>query len=348
MKALMRMSIAPNDVQLVDIPEPRPQRDEVKIQVKYGGICGSDLKMLNENADGSRRIRPPVVLGHEGAGIVVEVGDDVHSIRPGDVVSAETTMYACKKCRYCINAEYNMCPDRIGLGSGANGYFAEYVIAKARGVHKIPEGVGLKAAALLEPLSCAVHMVFRQARILPDDIVVVMGPGAIGSCVAQVVKASGARPILVGTGHSSHRLDISQALGIETLSIDDCDVVSYVMDVTKGIGADLSFECVGSRPALANALDCLRKGGTLVLGAAPTEEVIFDIPKAFFGQIKIVGSLSTTPFSWYHSICLLQQDKLNLEPLATHVVPLEQWEQGFDYTKERRGLKILLEPQTVR
>lgn len=329
----------------MEVPDPVPGEGQVKIKVEFAGICGSDIKFMDTSLPPGGKIRPPVILGHEGCGIVTEVGPFVTGVKVGDRVAAETTVVSCGVCRYCRSGKVNMCPDREGLGSRANGYFAEYVIARAEACHKIPDTVTPKAAALLEPLGCAVNAAIQMSTVRPGDVAVVFGPGTIGQCVAQVAKLSGAHVVMVGTQRSVHRLEIAKKLGVDkTLVTGEDDVVREIMNLTGGYGADIAYECVGTSVAFNEALRSLRRLGTLVVAASSLSKIDFDVRSFHTREIQMVGAVSTDPTSWDIAMKLLALGLVDLESLVSHVFPLDQWDKAFAKAKERDGMKVLLMP----
>jgi len=345
MKALVRRSYEAGDVELMDIPEPHPGPGQVKIKVEYAGICGSDIKSIDRPLPPGGKVRPPIVLGHEGVGIVVELGPGVTNVKVGDRVSAETTLVQCGLCRYCRSGRINMCLNREGLGSRANGYFAEYVIARAAVCHIIPDHISPKAAAVLEPLACAVNAVMQRSSTQAGDVAVVYGPGTIGQCVAQVAKACGAYVVMVGTPRSRERLKVAAKLGIDRILVTgEDDVVKEVMELTEGYGADIVYEAVGSESAFVEALKCVRKLGKFVIAASPATPVSFDIRWFFSREITMIGAISTDNESWDISMNLLKKGIVDLGSLVTSVVPLSEWRTGFAKGKEREGIKILIAP----
>src|SRR5579859_6486554 len=176
MKAVMKFAPGDGNVEVRDIPEPRAAAGQVMIAVRAAGICGTDLHILHDEF----RSFPPVVLGHEVSGEVVEVGDGVERVHAGDRVTTETYFSTCGVCRFCRAGRINLCPHRRSIGSAVNGGFTSYLIVPERNVHVLPEGVSYLAGALTEPLACVVHGALEGPRLTPEDVVVIAGPGAIG------------------------------------------------------------------------------------------------------------------------------------------------------------------------
>ena len=205
MKALVKYGEGENDIELREIPEPIPQANEVKVRVEATGICGTDLY-------GYSAVKPPVVLGHETAGIVAEVGKEVKDIKVGDRVTTETTAYICGQCKFCLSKNYNLCTHRKGLGSAVNGAFAEYFVIRKESIHQIPLHIDFNSASLFEPLSCAVHAVIERANLLPHETVLLLGPGPLGLLIAQIAKSLGARVIICGIEGDEKRLSTAKKL----------------------------------------------------------------------------------------------------------------------------------------
>ena len=195
MLAAVKTKVGYDNLELLDVEEPQVYGDRVKIKVAYTGICGSDIHTFKGeyNAKGL-----PVTLGHEFSGVVVEVGPDVKNVKVGDRVTSETTFETCEQCIYCKSKDYNLCDNRKGIGTQANGSMARYVLSREESCHVLPETVSLKAASLTEPLACCTHSVMEKTSIKEGETVLVIGPGPIGLLAAQVAKANGAKVIITG------------------------------------------------------------------------------------------------------------------------------------------------------
>jgi L-iditol 2-dehydrogenase len=344
MRALRRLSTRLYDIQLVEVPDKQVEGYEVKAKVEYAGVCASDIKYAGQQLDVNAKIIPPVTLGHEGSGTVVDIGRNVTSLKVGDRVCIETTVYSCGRCFHCIEGDLNLCDFRRGIGSKADGFFAEYIINKEHHVHRIPDHLSLKAAALMEPLAVSAHLVVEQGQISPTQTVVIMGPGPIGLLSAQIAKAFGTRVILCGTPTSRHRLELALKLGICHVVDNMADLNKLTREITQGNGADVVFECVGSEVAVTNVLQVVRKNGKVILAAAPRDDITVNFTKIFRQQITVLGSMSTKPSSWQMAFKLVERDMVNLEELVTAVYPLDRWQEAFELTKNKQGMKILLRP----
>lgn len=184
MQALVKYGRQNGDVEIRDIPEPMIGSDQVLLEVKAAGVCGSDLHIWREHQ--SWAIKLPLVLGHEFAGVVVEVGKNITNFEPGDRVACETAAQVCNQCVYCLSGNYNLCPSRLGYGALADGAFTRYVAARPQILHRIPDYVPFEHAALVEPICVAYNALVEKTEIKPGDLVVIQGPGPIGIMALQV------------------------------------------------------------------------------------------------------------------------------------------------------------------
>lgn len=344
MKALAKLKNGYGNLSLIDMNCPEISDDQVKIKVRYSGICGSDIHTYK--GEYNKNHKTPLVLGHEFSGTVVGTGKRVDHVKVGDRVTSETTFYICGECPYCETMDYNLCPSRKGLGTQADGSFAEYVVARGESVHVLPENVDLLSAALTEPLACCVHGVMEKAQISAGDTVLVSGPGTMGLLSAMVAKACGAKVILSGTGRGKERLQLAQKLGVDrTVNLRDDDLSAAVSELTHGYGVDTVIECSGAVPALTSAVELVRKKGTIVqvgLFASPLNPI--DTNAVFNKEICYIGSRTSKPSSWGIALNLLSQGTVNAKALVTDIFSLADWQKGFQKMLDAKGIKIILEP----
>jgi L-iditol 2-dehydrogenase len=313
----------------------------VKIEVKYAGICGSDIHTY----EGHYKVAVPVTLGHEFSGEVVEVGENVTEFKVGDRVTSETTFYICGECEYCHSGDYNLCNHRKGLGSQQDGGFAKYLIARKESVHHLPEHVDYQSAAMTEPLACTYHAV-AKTEINEGDVVLVTGPGPIGLLAAQVAKSHGAKVIITGLTNDKVRLDKAKEVGIDyTVNTQEDDLQEVVNQLTNGYGVDVVLECSGAVPAAKQALGLLRKKGQYAqVGLFANAEGPFDLEKIIQKEIRVVGSRSQKPADWEPSLALMNEGKVNAKALVTHVYDITQWDEAYNAIKSGEAIKVLLTP----
>ena len=341
MKALVKTAPGFGNLDIQEKEEPIVANDLVKIEVKYAGICGSDIHTY----EGHYKVRFPVTLGHEFSGEVIEVGPNVTEFNVGDRVTSETTFYICGECEYCKSGDYNLCNYRKGLGTQQDGGFANYLIAHKDSVHILPDNVDYRSAAMTEPLACTHHAV-TKTDISNGDIVVVMGPGPIGLFTAQVAKSRGAIVLITGLTNDKVRLDKAKELGIDyVVNIQEDNIRELVNSLTDGYGADVVFECSGAVPAAKQGLDLLRKKGQYAqVGIFANPEVQFDLEKIIQKEIRVIGSRSQNSADWEPSLELINNGSVKANSLVTHEFDITQWEEAYKVIKSGEAIKVLLTP----
>ena len=341
MKALRKLAAADEHLELVEVPEPKPEPGWVVLEVTYAGICGTDLHIAHNQFPSW----PPVTLGHEFCGRVADVGAEVEGWLPGDRVVCEPHSLACGRCHLCRRGHAELCPHKRSPGWGVDGGMAARVAVPAHLLHRVPDTVPDLAAAMCEPTAIAVTAAERMP-VEPGSTVLVLGPGAVGLLAAMVARACGAgRTVVVGRASSRPRLELARRLGFETWDASQADVAAQAMAATGGRGADLALECSGSAGAVAAAIAALRRRGRLcVLGmsARPTLEVPWDL--AMQRALDVSFSLSSSWSSWDGALALLARGAVDPEPLAT-VFPLADWEAAFKAIQARTVVKALLDPR---
>jgi len=339
MLALVKTASGHGNLEVLEKEEPTVGKDQVKILVKYAGICGSDLHTY----EGTYKVNIPVTLGHEFAGEVVEIGENVREVKVGDRVTSETTFYICGECRYCKSKDYNLCSARRGLGSQQDGGFAKYVVAHKESIHILPENVDYLSASITEALACAYHAV-GKCRIQKNNVVVVLGPGPIGLLVAQVVKTYGAKVVIAGLTKDRRRLDKAKELGIEAAVDILTENTKEIVDVlTDGYGADIVFECTGAPPSVNLGLDILAKKGNYVqVGMFPMAEISVDFEKVIQKELQVIGSRTQKPSDWDSSLALINNGSVNTKALVSHQFNITEWDQAYDAIKSGAAIKAVI------
>ena len=289
-----------------------------------------------------------MILGHECAGQVVEVGAEVVGVKVGDRVTAIPFAVTCGRCRYCQQGELGLCSERVAFGSFMDGAFADYMVIPASAVLHLPDRVDYELGALTEPLANGVKAAHESTNIRPMDYVLVSGPGPIGMLAALLARAQGARVILVGTGADGQRLELARSLGIDhTLEAGRDDVNLAVSELTNGEGVDVLLECAGAAAAVRDALHLVRKRGQITQMGLVGKSVELNYDQIVLRDIRLVGSFGNSMRSWEHALNLMRDEAIPLAPLISAVLPLSEWEQGFDRVRRKEGLKILLRPGIV-
>jgi L-iditol 2-dehydrogenase len=341
LKAVVKKAPGFGNVELMDIPEPTPGPNQVKIEVKAAGICGTDIHILRDEY----RSVPPVALGHEVCGQVAEVGENVTKVHPGDRVTTETYFSTCGNCRFCRSGNPNLCPERRSIGTHVHGGFAKYVLVPEKNVHKLPDNVDYIAGALCEPLTCCVHGVLENTRILPEDVVLVSGPGAMGLLSMQLAKSAGATVIICGTSQDAARLKLAKKLGANvTVDVQNENLKEIVQDLTKGYGADVVIECAGAEKSAQQCLDLVRRSGQYTQLGLFARPITLDLNMLAMKGVYMIGVFAHIPKAWFRTIVLLEQGRVKTRPLVTCQLPLEEWQQAFDKVSAGTECKVVLCP----
>jgi L-iditol 2-dehydrogenase len=343
MKAIVKYASGKGNVEIRDVAEPIPGSGQVMVEVKAAGVCGSDLHIYYDEI--AIPIVPPVIMGHEFSGIIVELGKGVEHLRVGDRVTCETTAWSCGRCRHCRIGNYNMCASRKVVGYAFDGCFARYCVVNERQVHLLPDNVDFLAGALTEPLACCVHAVLELTAISAGDVATITGPGPIGLLCLQLTKAAGGYAIMCGTWQDEERLEMARRFGADlTVNVQNTDLLRLLGDLTDGQGADLFFECAGAPPAARLGLSATRRGGQYTqIGLFPGPfELSFD--QIAYKELRVTGSLGQRWSSWQRALALMAQGQVDTRSLVSHVLPLSEWREAFRLFEAKQGLKIVLEP----
>jgi len=344
MKALVKTQKGVGHIEIRDVPEPSPGAGEVKIEVAACGVCGTDIHVRHD----SFPYWPPVILGHEFTGTVVELGTDCKRFSEGDRVVAEPHTRACGQCYLCRTGNIQICPHKRSPGWGIDGAMTKYICYPETLLHRIPDSMTSDRAALVEPTANAVTDLVIRTGMRAGDFVVVQGPGPIGLLTAMVARACGARDVVVvGTPADVNlRLAKARELGFEKIvNLGETDPVEAVLEWTDGVGADIVAECSGSPKAIPMTVDLVRKRGKIcVIGLTGNKNVEIPWDKFAFKVVDLVFNLSTEFDSWDRTIALVDKGLVPAEKLITHREPLENWEKVFDDVEDLKALKGLIIP----
>ncbi len=344
MKALVKKAKGKGQIELLDYPIPPVKEGYVLLRIAVAGICGSDLKIYNDD----HPYFPPVILGHEFSGEIVEVGPEVKGWKKGERVVSEVHGLVCEHCRFCLSGEKHVCPSKRALGWGIDGGFAEYVAVPEWLLHRIPEGVSYDEAALLEPMAVAVHGILERAKVEPEDFVVILGCGPLGLLALQLAKSEGAsRVFITGVNQDEKlRLRIAEKLGTDrTINVEKEDPVMIVKEMTRGIGADLVVELSGSPGAISQGLRMVRTHGRfLAIGIPVEQEVSIPWKEIIFRAPSVIFHFSSCYSSWERGLSLLERKKVDVSCLISKILPLKDWEDGFHLAKSGEAIKVLLKP----
>jgi len=344
MKALVKYKKGVGNMKIMDVPIPEPDDNEVRIKINACGICGTDVKIMKDEFP----YNTPVIVGHEFSGKIVKLSKKVNGWKIGDKVVSELHTGACGVCRFCRTGNYQACKFKRSPGYGINGAFTEYIKMPSWLLHRIPDGVSMEEAALMEPAAIAAQTLFR-ADVKIGDFVVIFGPGPIGLISAQMAIIAGAsKVIIVGKEIDNKiRLPLAKKLGVDhVVNIDrENNLENIIKDLSNGEKADVVIEATGSEFAINKALEILHWNGRMaVVGLSNKMRLNIDWKTGSFKALDIRFSFSSKYLDWEKTLRLLEKKKLNLKALITHEFVLNEWEKAFQVIEEGKAIKVLLKP----
>ena len=329
----------PGDLRVEEVPVRKLKDNEVKIQVKYCGICGTDIHIFH-GVGGCCDVTPPLVPGHEFSGVVAEVGAGVKAVKVGDRVTGDPNDM-CGECYFCKNGMQHFCKNNIGIGTTVDGGFAEYVIMREKQVYKVSDDLSFIEAAMAEPISCCLHGI-DLCNIKAGDTVLVMGGGPIGMIMMQLAKNAGASKVIMSEPVEEKR---EQALKLgATKTIDPLheDVEAVLAEYCENV--NVVIECVGNVHTQADAVRFAGKGATIMyFGLAAPEESFPIRPDDIFKKELHITSSYINPYSFERAIQILESGTVELESLITNVVPLDNIADVFTKPEYRRTGKVMIQ-----
>jgi L-iditol 2-dehydrogenase len=343
MKALLLKDY--KQLEITSVPDPGIGPEEVLVRVEACGICGSDVHGYDGHT--GRRI-PPLIMGHEAAGVIAEVGPDVKQFSPGDRVTVDSTVY-CGKCFYCRRGDVNLCDSRNVLGVSCNEYrrhgaFAEFVAVPQHIVYRLPDDLSFEQAAMIEAVSIAFHAVNRTPLKLGDTVVVV-GAGMIGQLVIQTLREAGCGK-LIAIDLDDRKLQMAQQLGAdEGINANAPDLRGQVLERTHGRGSDLAFEVVGASDPFNMAVASVRKGGAVTLVGNLSPKVDMPLQQIVTREITLIGVCASAG-EYPACIDLMARGKIDVRAFISAFAPLEEGPMWFDrlYQQEPGLMKVILKP----
>jgi threonine 3-dehydrogenase len=344
MRALRKLAPGPG-LELVELPLPFPGEDEVLVAVEAASVCGTDLHIYEWDAWARQRIEPPLTLGHEFAGTVVEIGRRVEHAAVGDFVSAESHV-TCGACFHCRTGRAHMCERTRILGVDRDGAFAEYVVVPERVLwqndrSKLPPEI----ATLQEPFGNAVFAVSHED--LAGKTVAVLGCGPVGLFAIGIARASGAGRVLA-SDRTPFRLALARRMGVAgAIDVRDVgDVAAWFVRENEGEHPDVVFEMSGAASSIADAFRIVRRGGRVVLFGIPSRPVELDIAEALIFKNLEVSAVSGRKVwdTWYRTRWLLEHGVVDLRPLITDELDLEDYDDAFARLRAGEACKLVLHP----
>lgn len=344
MKALVKYDVVPKAVEIREVPEPVIGPEDVLLEVRSVGVCGSDIEMWHHQV--TFPVNVPVILGHEFCGVIHKLGENVKDYQIGERVVSETAAVICGKCHHCRSGEYNLCPSRKGYGSGVSGAFTRYVAVPQRILHRIPTNVSFDFASLTEPACVAYNAVFVKSHIRPGEPVVIIGPGPIGLFAVQMARIGGAYPIiLIGTQVDEGRLKTGKELGAHiTFNVSQEDPAARIRELTDGLGVPLVIDAAGNNPAFKLAMELVRRNGQITkIGWGP-KPLDLSLDPIIAKAATLQGSFSHTWSTWEAVLHLISSGDVRMEPMITHRFPLAGWEEAFRLVDSKVAVKAVIHP----
>ncbi len=338
MRALVKTTAGPG-LELRDVPMPAVGINDVLIRVHRTGICGTDLHIESWDPWAARTVTPPLVVGHEFAGVVEKVGSNVTDFHAGDLVSGEGHV-VCGRCRHCLAGRRNLCPNTIGLGVGRNGAFAEYVVLPMTNVWHHWPGIDPEVAAIFDPFGNAVHTALAFSTLGED--VLVSGAGPIGLMATAVARFTGARNVVVSEPNA-YRRDLASRMGA-TLTIDPRErplrSVFDELDMVEGF--DVAMEMSGTAQALRDALGAMAHGGGVAILGLPTTDISLDVNEIVMKMLTLRGIYGREMYETWYKMTVMVQSGLDVKAAITHRFDYREHEAAFAAARSGDSGKVIM------
>ena len=341
MKCIVKTSPGPGHIELQEKPIPSPAAGEVLIKVRLAAICGTDLHIKDWAEFAAKRMKPPVTMGHEFCGEIVEVGAGVKESRTGELVSAESHV-ACHACPLCLDGKANLCINTKGIGVHFDGCFAEYVTIPAENAIVCNPSVSEENNAMLEPLGTAVYAATKCA--IAGKTIAVVGCGPIGLMATAIVKKMGAGKIIC-VEPNEYRAKVAHQMGAD-LVVNPLqeEIVQKILANSDGLGVDVVMEFSGNVSGIQTATKYVRAGGEMVIAGLPSREVPINFTELFYRGVNMYGISGREMYQTWKVMNGLLNAGLDVSASVSHILPLEKFEEAFALLESGQALKILLRP----
>jgi L-iditol 2-dehydrogenase len=344
MKAVVKYADKAGATEIRDVPIPEIGKTDVLVEVAYVGVCGTDPH-LHRNASAFKFERP-FILGHEFAGTIAKVGEEVTGYSIGDRVTSETHAEFCGKCVMCRQNNYHFCRERKGYGFHVDGAFTKFVRVPERILHRVPANVSLREASITEPFCVAYKALVSNSKIIPGDTVVVIGPGPIGILCVKVAQLCGASEIIVvGTEGDDKRLELSKEFGATMIiNSNKDDPLKRILSLGDGYGANLVVDTAGIAETLKLSMYAVRPAGQITKIGWGTKPIDFSLDPIIAKSVTLKGHFSHTWDVWEHCLTLMSKKMIDLNKIITHEFSLDQWEKAFEMVETKEAMKVVLKP----
>jgi L-iditol 2-dehydrogenase len=344
MKAVVKYADAPEATDIREVPVPQIGKTDVLVEVAYIGVCGTDPHMYHNKS--AFKFERPFIMGHEFAGTIAKVGEEVTGYSVGERVTSETHAEYCGTCALCRQNKYHLCRDRKGYGFHVDGAYTKYVQVPQRILHRVPDSVSLKAASITEPFCVAYKALVKNSRIEPGDTVVVIGPGPIGILCVKMAHLCGAAEIVaIGTAGDEKRLELAREFGA-TLLINSTreDPLKIIRSLGDEYGADLVVDTAGISETLKLSMQAVRPAGQITKIGWGTRPVDFSLDPIVARSVTLQGHFSHTWDVWEKCLILMKKKMVDLDKLITHELPIDQFAKAFELVETKQAMKVVLTP----
>jgi len=338
MKSLSKLH-AKEGIWMTDTPEPTLGHNDLLIKIKKTAICGTDIHIYNWDEWAEKTIPVPMVVGHEYAGEVVGIGQEVKGFDIGDRVSGEGHI-TCGHCRNCRGGRTHLCRNTVGVGVDREGSFAEYLVIPAYNAFKLPDEISDELAAIFDPFGNAVHTALSFDLVGED--VLITGAGPIGIMAAAVAKHVGARHVVI-TDVNEYRLELARKMGAtRTVNVSQEKLTDVMKDLRMTEGFDVGLEMSGVPVAFTDMLANMNNGGKIAMLGIPGKDMAIDWSQIIFKGLTIKGIYGREMFETWYKMASLIQSGLDLTPMITHQFNIDDFQQGFDIMRSGQSGKVIL------
>ena len=339
MLALVKTTAGPG-LSLETVPDPTIGINDVLIRVRRTGICGTDLHIESWDAWAAKTIKPPLVVGHEFVGEVVEVGSNVADFEPGDIVSGEGHV-TCGRCRHCMAGRRHLCAHTVGLGVGRDGAFAELVALPMTNVWHHWDGIDEEVAAIFDPFGNAVHTALAFP-VLGEDVLIT-GAGPIGLMATAVVRHAGARFVVVSEPNPARRAIAARMGATVVVDPNERDLADVQHELGMVEGFDVALEMSGNPTALRSAVDNMAHGGSIAILGIPTQDISLDVNEIVFKLLTVRGIYGREMYETWYKMTVMLQSGLDIKPAITHRFPFREHEAAFAAARSGDAGKVILD-----
>lgn len=351
MKAVVQYEHGADKLELRDVPVPEIGDDDVLVEVKFAGVCGSDIAFFHGHHENI--LFPPVILGHEFSGVVAKVGKNVTKWKIGDRVVSDNTGTVCGECYACSTSDYLSCPERLGIGYGIDGGWTKYVkilgktlAAFPNSLMRIPDCMSFEEAAVMDPACNGFMAVVQEAKLMPGEYCAVFGLGTLGQFSIQAARAAGAAKIIaIGLEADGDRFEMAKHHGAtHCIMSDKCNMVEEVMKITNGEGVAVVADAAGVNSVMRQAISITRPAGTIVKIGYDARAYGASLDPIVDAAINIKGHFGYNWVSWRSVFNLIEAGKWDNKTIISHKLPLSEYRKAIDMYEKRQSMKVLLYP----